>query len=684
MTRFYLLVFVLPLTLLAKAQTSRLQKEKEPYWVTVHTSDYTDNTMDADAEDGYIDLNYELQISLAQQSKYIKKEMKILSEAGVQNNSEISVSFDPTYQQLVFHSIKLIRGTQTLDKLQLSKFNLIQQEKDLARHVYDGSLTALLLLEDVRKGDVIEYSYTLKGFNPVYGNRYATRLDAQFSVPVYNLYYKLIIPNGRHLTIKNDRISINPAVQQLDKEKIYQWTLKDLAPLRVEDDLPSWYNAYPGIMVSEYTAWKDVADWASGLFPFDLQLSPLLQKKIAEIKANNSTEETRVLTALRFVQDDIRYMGIEIGAGSHRPNHPNKIIAQRFGDCKDKSYLLCTILRELGIDASPVLINTVFKKTITEWLPAPTVFDHCTVMVKLQNAVYWLDPTIAYQRGQLKDIAYPDYQCGLVVAAQTENLTFIPTQTKGDITVKEIFDVPDMSGKANLTVKTIYTGSFADYARDEFSNNSRFEMLKKYQGYYSSYFDNMSADSITYKDNESSGVFSTTEYYRIHDFWKTEKESKKASLSPYTINAALVKPDQATRTMPFGLSYPLRYKEEIEVNLPEDWNAESTSDIIHCASFMLKYNFTATKRQIRLQYEYESKKDFVSPDEIKEYLSSYKKVDEQIGYSLTYTGGTGSFAFKKDKAALNSGSPFPILYTILGLCVFITILVRRNKRESGY
>ena len=683
MIRVYLLSLILPFSFFVNAQNNKVRKEATPSWVTVPEHQYNNN-MDADAEDGYVDLDYELQVSLAQQSKYTKKEMKILSEAGVQNNSEISVNFDPTYQQLIFHCIKIHRANQTIDKLELSKFKVIQQEKDLEKHLYDGSLTALLLLEDVRKGDIIEYSYTVKGFNPIYNNKYTAMYDVQYSVPIYNLYYKLIVPNNRNLEIKNYKTDIKPSVQQTANEKVYEWKLNDLAPLRVPDNTPSWYDPYSMVIISEYKSWKEVNDWAKNLFPFNLQLSSALQTKISEIKNNYTTNEDRTLAALRFVQDEVRYMGIEIGTGSHKPNHPNKIMDQRFGDCKDKSYLLCTVLRAMDIEANPVLINTEYKKTILEWLPSPSLFNHCTVMAKVNDAVYWFDPTIAYQRGKLKDISYPDYQCGLVVSENSQNLTSIPLQVKGKINIKEVFNVPDMSGSANLMVKTIYTGYFADNAREDFKNNSLYEMQKSYRSYFTSYFDNITADSITYSDDDMSGVFTTIEYYQIHDFWKMEKGIKKASLSPFTINAVLSKPEQASRTMPFKLSFPSRYKEEIEVNLPEDWNAESSSDDIKCSSFLLNYKFSSSNKQIHLVYEYENLKDHVEVGELNEYLANYKKIDENVGYGLTYSNGTASF-IKKDRVLFSgSGSPFPLFYTILGLCLFITIVIRRNRRQNNY
>ena len=70
----------------------------------------------------------------------------------------------------------------------------VQQEKELDRSVYNGSLTALFLLDDVRKGDIIEYSYSVISFNPVFNNRYSTTLETQYEVPVAHLYYKIDLP----------------------------------------------------------------------------------------------------------------------------------------------------------------------------------------------------------------------------------------------------------------------------------------------------------------------------------------------------------------------------------------------------------------------------------------------------------------------------------------------------------
>jgi Domain of Unknown Function with PDB structure (DUF3857)/Transglutaminase-like superfamily len=617
------------------AQNTKPRVQPVPAWVTVNAVDYGNTKLDHEAEDGNVNLVHEQQVSLSQQTTYIRRVIKILSEAGVQNNSEVSISFDPSYSQLIFHTIKIIRGSEVSNQLNLSKIKVLHQESELNRFLYNGSLSAVLILEDVRKGDVIEYSYSIKGFNPVFNGKYTDDLETSFSVPVYNVFYRIVAPANRVLQVKNNLATVACDKKTVGNETSYEWKLTDVPALRVQDQTPSWYDPYAMVMISEYSSWKEVNDWAMQLFPFGMKLSPALQKKIGEIEATTSTPQDRVLAALRFVQDDVRYMGIEMGERSHKPHNPDKVFAQRFGDCKDKSYLLCTILRAMNIDADPVLINTSFKKTILSWLPTHFAFDHVTVRVNLNGKHYWFDPTISYQRGNIDNISYPDYQCGLVIRDTTTALTSIPCQNKGMVDVHEDFKIPDMSGDAQLMVKTVYSGSHADGIREQFNRSSIFEIKKKYQDYYISYYENITADSLNYTDEDSTGKFITKEYYSIKNLWETEKGIRKSYFSPYVISGVLKKPKDINRTMPFYIDYPAKYREEITISVPDDWKGNESLNDVKCSSFTYRQQCAYFYRKFKLKYEYESLKDHVTPEEAKEFFSSYNKADDKIQYILS-------------------------------------------------
>jgi transglutaminase-like putative cysteine protease len=661
------------------AQTRKPFIQKEPAWVTINPIEYNSHHLDKEANNGYIDLNFERQVSLQEQSIYVRSAYKILSESGVQNSSEVNVSFDPSYSQLVFHTIKIIRGKETINKLQASKIKVIQQEDELSRFIYNGSLSAILILEDVRKGDIIEYSYTLKGFNPVFKGKYAGIFETSFSEPAYNLYYKVIVPQNRSIQIKNSLTGIACTKISAGNQTAYEWKLTNVPGIRKQDHSPSWYDPFSMVMVSEYQTWKEVNDWALTLFPSNTRPSQVMQSKIKELMAANATPEGRILAALRFVQDDVRYMGIEMGPRSHRPHDPNKILAQRFGDCKDKSYLLCVLLRAMGIEASPVLINTVYKKTVFDMLPSPTIFDHATVRVFLNGRYYWFDPTTAYQRGKLDSISYPDYQCGLVIHDTTTMLTTIPLQNKGMVDVREEFDIPDMSGKARLTVHTVYTGSFADNMREVVNSNSESEMKETYRKFYAQYYEKIEADSISYTDDEATGRLVLNEYYSIEDLWKLEDGTKKCNFSPYVINSLLRNPGDLKRTMPIEVVHPAKYREEIIIHVPDEWDATESMKNFDCAAFKLKAEYAYFYKKVKLKYEYESIKDHVMPNESAGFFASMKRMDDKLGYELSFTDGKTMSSYVSRQEDKGSKQAKYIIGLVIVLIVSTVIWTQRRK-----
>lgn len=617
------------------AQSQKPVTGKEPSWVNLQTYDFSASPLEQDAEDGYLDLVYEEQVSVDPRAIYTRKVVKVLTEAGVQNVAEISVDYEPSYQQLVFHTVRILRNGKIINQLNLSKIKTIQQEKELDQHLYNGSLTAMLILEDLRKEDILDYSYTIKGSNPVFKGRFSRILNLNFRVPIVNLYYKVTTPRQHVLTLKNKGTSIVPTINNQNQETSYEWRLSDLQALRLQDNLPTWYDPYPRVLLSEYKNWQEVNEWAMELFPFQTNLSSALQQKIKEIKEKNSTPEQQVTAALRFVQDEVRYMGIEVGENSHRPNNPNKIFAQRFGDCKDKSYLLCTMLKALNIEAYPVLINTYEKQAMTEWLPTANIFDHATTQVRLNDRVYWFDPTISYQRGNIDMISYPDYKYGLVVAPGTTGLTRIDNKEPGKVKVKEEFDIPDMLGDAKLTVTTHYTGCFADETRSSFHNSSRHEMMKTYREFYAGYYEDIKADSISYKEDDSTGAFITKEYYSIENLWQLKDGVKKVYFSPYLINSLIKKPKDTKRKMPFAIIYPAKYEEEVIVNVPSDWSMDEGKDYVENDGFRLRARYDYGFRKIMLTYEYEALQDHIPVEKTSAYLNALDSVDKNFSYSVS-------------------------------------------------
>ncbi|HEY4209199.1 MAG TPA: DUF3857 domain-containing transglutaminase family protein, partial [Puia sp.] len=519
-TSFFVAFFVLSISSYAQKPGFA----KAPFWASHGSMDYNhpDARLIGDAKDGYMRLVHEVQVNIGTHTTYQRTVIRILTAAGVQKKSEVSATYDPSYQHLFFHRICIIRNGKEIDKLDLSKIKTLHQEKELERFVYNGTVKAVLFLEDVRKGDMIEYAYSVQGFNPIFKDKFSDEEEVQSGEPVGQILYRVICPSGRELAMRSIRSDVRPVVSAEGSDKIYQWTFNNVPALQKQDDLPSWYNPYPMVEVSEFRDWAAVDKWAMSLFSRGHSLSPGLKRKIGEIKGEaKGDREKEVLEALRFVQDEVRYLGVEMGINSYKPNDPNKIFAQRFGDCKDKSFLLCTMLGAMGIDAAPVLINTDDKQELCRMLPSAVDFDHCTVRVRLGDKTYWFDPTIAFQRGQIGDIAYPDYKCGLVLTDTTTRLTDIPLQDRGRVVVKEGFVIKDEYGPAKLEVTADYTGSFADDIRYDLNNSSLSDIQSSLLDFFDNYYQGIKAvDSLKVEDDEVTGKIRIRGHYTVGKIWE--------------------------------------------------------------------------------------------------------------------------------------------------------------------
>jgi hypothetical protein len=615
----------------------KISTGREPSWIARNVPDYNIAGFPPGAEDGYMDLCFEKQVDLGSQCVYHKKAKKIISETGVQNGSSVSISYDPSYERLVFHAIHVIREGKAIDKLDLSKIKTVKEETELSRSVYNGTVTSVLFLEDVRKGDIIEYSYSLIGFNPVFNNKYNDMIETQFPVPVGHLLFRIICPAGRTLYIKNDGTDSQPEISSQGTDKIYQWEFNKTKATKLQDDLPSWYNAAPTVMVGEYGSWNELCRWALPLFQVRRPLSGILAKKIGDIRASSGNDPAKkILQTLRFVQDEIRYLGIEMGTSSHKPNSPDKVMAQRYGDCKDKSLLLCTMLQELGIDAAPVLINTTYQNSISGWLPSPIDFDHATVRVRLDGRNYWFDPTISLQRGELKDISFPDFKCGLVLTDTTTGLSVIPLQDQGEVVAKERFVLEDNYGAAKLEVTTRYTGSFADDLRSQLSSDSRANIQQGYQNFYNDYYSGTKAsDSLVVEDDERTGTITTREAYTINKLWDVKKAVGKAYFYGLLISGIVKKPQEQERKMPIAQTYPAHYTEELEIQTPEDWDFDKTPSEILSPAFSFTSNISATERTVKIKFEYRALQDHIPAKDAAAFLSDYDKLKDDLSYALT-------------------------------------------------
>lgn len=181
--------------------------------------------------------------------------------------------------------------------------------------------------------------------------------------------------------------------------KVLRWRARDLPRPALQSRMPDQEEFSPVVDVTTYADWDAFARWYWSFIEKEFVTTPEMKAKVAELTEGRSGERARVEAINRFVAQEIRYNSWPFGTHGYEPFSAATIFERRFGDCKDKSILLCQLLAEIDVAAVPVLIRTGFSRP-EEPLAAAMVghFNHCIVHV-LQTAErpgYYLDGTAAH------------------------------------------------------------------------------------------------------------------------------------------------------------------------------------------------------------------------------------------------------------------------------------------------
>jgi hypothetical protein len=118
-----------------------------------------------------------------------------------------------------------------------------------------------------------------------------------------------------------------------------------------------------------------------------------LNKITDSLTAGMTDSAQKVAAVFNWVQKQIRYVAFEEGRGGFVPRCSDKVIANRYGDCKDKANVVVTMLQRAGVPGYHVWIGSRNKPYTYEALPSPHSDDHMIAATRLKGEWIFLDAT---------------------------------------------------------------------------------------------------------------------------------------------------------------------------------------------------------------------------------------------------------------------------------------------------
>ncbi len=234
--------------------------------------------------------------------------------------------------------------------------------------------------------------------------------------PVRESHFSLQLPPGWEY--KSSWLAYPEAKPTEGSGNVSQWVVSNVKGIRYEPDMPPWRGVAGQMIVSffpaggtsrknEFANWQSMGSWLGSLYSGQTGASEPIKQEVNTLAAGKTGQLQKMQAIAEFVQHDIRYVAIELGIGGWQPHAAPDVFSHRYGDCKDKATLMHTMLREIGVDSYPVVIN-MRRGAVTRETPAHNGFNHAILAIKLPDDVK--DPSLiaVMQHSQLGRILFFD------------------------------------------------------------------------------------------------------------------------------------------------------------------------------------------------------------------------------------------------------------------------------------
>ena len=561
--------------------------------------------------------------------QYLMMRALITDPSGLGSAGRVELSFDPSYQKLLLHSFAVWRDGRRLDRLADARIELLRRESGLENDTIDGRKTLLVVLNDVRVGDVVEISYSILGQNPVHGASHDGALSTAFDMPVDRLFASVTSRSSRRLHVKGVRIDGVPAVQDAGGVQRWRLELANVTAIQAEEGTPSDYAVYPRVDYSDDADWHEVAQWGASLFKVDPTLGPDLEQRLDAWRASGLKGQALVSAALSLVQDDVRYFSASLGENSHKPKSPARTWADRAGDCKDKTALLVAILQRLGFDAKPALVSSTARDSLKDTLPGHNAFDHAIVRLQLDDRTWWLDGTMTSQATRLDTRALWPLDWALVVAPETQALEAVKTPpVDGDlVTYDHVWDTSDTSKPAHLQLTVTTRGDAAEGYRATIASGHLAELVEAIMARYRTRFqDYRQLGEPVVQDDRAENRLRVHIEGEVPLLGELHDGALSVEVFPLRIMDSLATPDQLQRTMPWAYEPPQTVHERIRLVVPQSPHLDTPLHReVSDPHFSLTLSSSESGHEQVLDWRFQRRDDVVLPTDLAHFRERVTK-----------------------------------------------------------
>jgi hypothetical protein len=407
----------------------------------------------------------------------------------------------------------------------------------------------------------------------------------------------------------------------------WRWELHDMPALDLRDvpSRPEWEAIAARMSVQWGDAaatgadseWRALGEWFSTLEAGRPDPSLEITAQTQSLIAGAPDFYTKLQRITDFIQKNIRYFIVERGIGGWQANHAADIYRNRYGDCKDKTTLLISMLQVAGIHAYYVLVDVrrgiVDPKDPSLYgnhmitaieVPADVQDPRLMAIVKGKDGKRYLifDPT--NERTAVGNL--PSYEQGgygtLAAGAQSQVIQ-LPVLS------------PDANGterKGEFTLAPDGTLTGAVDASHSGPDGAEMRMMLKYtdEKERREYWENSIAHDVpgvvlnSFQFVQPPALDKPLEFhYKLTAGQYAHQAGPLLLVRPRVVGSDVLPFNDKPRSVPIDLNQTGHWHDSFDITLPPGYTVDETPDPVNLDLDFASYRSTITAKANQLHYE---------------------------------------------------------------------------------
>ncbi len=335
-------------------------------------------------------------------TRELRSRIRVQTTAGLSIAGQLVFEYNAVDEQIDVRSVRVLKPDGSIVTAGPEAVQDLSAPVTREAPMYTDARQKHVTVPGVSVGDAVEYDVVIHA-KPLlpgqfwriwnFADRFIT-LDEQLDLNVpSNRTLKIVSPEG-----------IEPSIHVEGDRRLYHWATSNLKTPPAIDffkgfrfDVIKLLEGYrppsaPRVMFSTFQSWTDVAEWYAQLERERRIPTPEIRAKADEITRGQQTDEAKAQALYYWVSQNIRYVSLSFGVGRYQLHAAAEVLANRYGDCKDKTTLLEAMLEAEGLHADPVLAS--LRADVDPEMPNPMQFDHAIAFLRIGNKDTWLDTTL--------------------------------------------------------------------------------------------------------------------------------------------------------------------------------------------------------------------------------------------------------------------------------------------------